>query len=193
MKRNSLITVGITFLFGALFLLEGIFSFGKREWKDLGLAVIGIFALTLPFIFSYLAKRVQLKIPSGFVLIGVIFIFLAQYLGEIKDFYEIFWWWDVLLHAVFGILAVLFALFVLTPELAPGEGRSKNRYQLFLALLSLTFSFAVSATWEIIEYFGDLLFSVHMVKGGLEDSMTDLTAGAVAAALTAIIYYRLIR
>lgn len=41
----------------------------------------------------------------------------------------------------------------------------------------------------MFEFVGDYLFKTSMVKGGLEDTSTDLLVKIIAAFITSIIYY----
>lgn len=193
MTKAGKLTVAIAVILETLLLVHGLMALWQKQWPDLGLSALSMAVLLLPCLLHYLASRAHLKLPPGFVVAGVIFIFLAQYLGEIKKFYQTFWWWDLLLHGLFGVLAVLFALYMLQSNLKKQDQLSEARFTLFLALLSLCFAMACSALWEMFEYMGDMVFPVKMVKGGLEDTISDLFSGSLTALLTAGGYYCLWR
>jgi len=188
MERISKITLVIAVTLGITLLINGLTALWAKEWKTLGYSVLGMVTLSLPFFVFYLAQRINLKLPPGFLLSGVIFIFLAQYFGELKSFYEKLWWWDIFLHGLFGALSVLFALYIFRSHFRAGDKISPSRFRFFLALSSLCFSITASTLWEIFEFIGDTLLPVKMVKGGLEDSMTDLISGALLALITAVSY-----
>lgn len=188
MNKVNRLTIIVFLLFEFILLINALQTLGGKPWKDLGLTILAMGVLTLPFLLNYFAKRVKLKLPPGFILIGLVFILLAQYLGELKNFYQTLWWWDLLLHGAFGALAVLFALYILKSNLRSVDQISKTKFTVFLAILSICFSIAASALWELFEYLGDIILPVKMVKGGLEDSMTDLLIGAFCAILTALGY-----
>ncbi|WP_341548963.1 hypothetical protein [Desulfitobacterium sp. THU1] len=183
----------IFLVFVLIIMSSGLHALWGQQWKDLGSATLALATLTVPFLINTLCNRVKLKLPPGFLFNGVVFIFLAQYQGEVKKFYQTFWWWDVFLHGAFGSLAVLFALYIFNSSFRKDDQLSKARFTVFLGLISLCFSVACSAIWEIFEYLGDIVFPVKMVKGGLEDTMSDLMVGAVTALITAIGYYFLRR
>lgn len=189
MNKASKLSIVVVLFFEMTLLLNVIQALGGKQWKDLGLAALAMVALTIPFLLKYLANRTKLKLPPGFLLIGAIFIYLAQYFGEIRKFYQNLWWWDLLLHGAFGLLAVLFAVYVLKSNIMPEEHVSDTRFTFFIAFMSLSFSIASSASWELFEFIGDMLLPVRMVKGGLEDSMSDLLIGTMIALITAICYY----
>lgn len=188
MNKASKWSIGIALFFEIVLLINVIQILWGKQWKDLGLTALAMAALTIPFLLNALANRVKLKLPPGFLLIGVVFIFLAQYFGQIRKFYQNFWWWDILLHGAFGFFAVLFALSILKSNLKKEDSISKTRFTIFLALASLCFSIACSALWEMFEFIGDRVLPVKMVKGGLEDTMSDLLIGTLMALITATAY-----
>lgn len=171
---------------GLLFSLWDIIQ--THQWDRLGIVALAIGILVLPFLLTWLANRFKIKLPPGFQIFTLAYLFSTQYLGEIKNFYQNIWWWDLLLHGVFGIYGVIFGVYLLKPYTEKKIGVSFAKYTGLIAIFAFTFSLAASALWEIFEFVGDLIFPVRMVKGGLEDSMTDLILGAIGAALTSIIY-----
>jgi hypothetical protein len=117
------------------------------------------------------------------------FVILAQYLGEIKKFYQIFWWWDLLLHAIFGSYALIIALYLIKGIIRKEQGTSDQRFTLFIIIFAFSFSITLGTLWEMFEFIGDYLFKAGMVKGGIEDTSTDLLINIMAAFITAIICY----
>lgn len=189
MNRLSKSAIGIFLLSEiALLIKGGQILFGNQE-KELGVVALGMGTLCLPFIFMYLANQVDLKLPPGFQVIFVVFITLAQYFGEVQKFYQSFWWWDLSLHGIFGLFAVLFAIYTLKKNTTKTEQVSESRFNLLLIIASFCFAISCSTLWEIFEYLGDILLPVKMVKGGFEDTMSDMIIGALAALLTSLGYY----
>lgn len=180
---------GIAVLFEMLLITTVIGSIISRQWKDLSLSLLAIVSLMLPFIFTRFAMKKRIKLPSSFQLISLLFIFMAQYLGEIKKFYLIFWWWDLLLHAIFGSFAVIVALYSIKGTIRKEKAMTDHRFTLFTVIFAFSFSVALGTLWEMFEFLGDFLFKSGMVKGGLEDTSTDLLVKIIAAFTTAVIYY----
>ncbi len=189
MNKNSFFAV-ITFLILEIILLLTLWNIiQSHQWQKLGLVALAIGTLILPFILTWLANHLRIQLPPGFQLLTLIFLFLTQYLGEIKGFYQSLWWWDLFLHGAFGIYGVVIAFYILKPHLEKREGITDKKYSILLSIFAFSFSVTSSALWELFEFVGDLLLPVKMVKGGLEDTMTDLILGAIGAALTSLIYY----
>ena len=68
-------------------------------------------------------------------------------------------------------------------------GKKLLRFTLFAIIFAFSFSIALGTLWELFEFVGDYLFKTNMVKGGLEDTSTDLLVKVVAAFITSIICY----
>ena len=188
-NQNSKLSVGIAVLFEIILIATAITSIATRQWKNLTLSLLAIVCLTLPFLISRIAKTKNLVLPSSFQSVLLVFVFLAQYLGEIKKFYQIFWWWDLLLHALFGSYVVIIALYSLSGTIKREKEITKQRFTLFAITFAFSFSITLGTLWELFEFVGDYLFKTNMVKGGLEDTSTDLLVKVGAAFITSMICY----
>ena len=112
-----------------------------------------------------------------------LFVLATLYLGEMQDFYDRFWWWDLALHfgsaMGFGILG-----FLLVFMLFQGDRYAAPPWA--VGALSFCLAMTVGVLWEIFEYAMDTLFGFNMMKSGLPDTMGDLIVDAVGAALAAL-------
>jgi hypothetical protein len=145
-------------------------------------------ALLLTFLPGQLASRVGLRLPPSFLAAIALFVLATLYLGEVQDFYDRFWWWDLALHfgsaMGFGILGFLlvFMLFQGNRYAAPPWA---------VGVLSFCLAMTAGVLWEIFEYAMDTLFGFNMMKSGLPDTMGDFivnTLGAALAAVAGVIY-----
>ena len=50
-------------------------------------------------------STIRIELPSALEVIVLVFVFAAEILGEISSFYEIFPFWDTVLHTMNGFLA----------------------------------------------------------------------------------------
>ena len=186
-NQNSKLSVRVAVLFEIILIVTAIVCIATRQWKNLTLTLLAIICIILPFIIIRIANLKNIVLPSSFQLITLVFIFLAQYLGEIKKFYLIFWWWDLILHAIFGSYAVIIALYLIKGLIRKEQKTAEQRFVLFTIVFAFSFSIALGTLWEMFEFVGDYLFKSNMVKGGLEDTTTDLLVKILAAFITAII------
>lgn len=164
-------------------------GFMQNNRKILILSLLSIVCISLPFIITHVAEKKKLLLPSSFNLISVLFLFAALYLGEINDFYNKYWWWDLSLHAIFGSYTVILSLHVLQGVIRREIEVSKNRFAMFSVIFAFSFAVTLGTFWEMFEFLGDLLFKTGMVKGGLEDTATDILVKIAAAFVTSAYYY----
>jgi hypothetical protein len=151
-----------------------------KNWFNLSMSLLSLFLTFLPSIFQ---KRFKVYYPSEFEIMILIFIFGSLYLGEVKDFYGIFWWWDIFLHTLSGMIIGFFAfslVYILNKELS--EIRLSP---FFISLFSFSFALAMGVIWEMFEFTMDNVFHVNMQRRetGVFDTMTDLIVDGVGALL----------
>ena len=155
---------------------------GNLQGNWLAIFVAGS-ALGLTFLPQLLASRVNLLLPNGFLAAIALFVLATIYLGEMRDFYTRFWWWDLVLHGSsamgFGILG-----FLLVFMLFRGDRYAAPPWA--LGLLSFCVAMTVGALWEVFEFGMDQSFGFNMQKSGLVDTMSDLIVNAIGAALAGL-------
>jgi putative membrane protein len=188
-NRNSKIAIGITGGFEIILITTAIFSMISKEGSKFPLVLIAIVCIILPFIITKIANKKNIMLPTTFQLISVLFILLTLYFGEIKNFYSIFWWWDLFLHGFFGSYAVIVALHLIQGIIIREKEVTKERFTIFTLIFAFNFSITLGTLWEMFEFLGDYLFKTDMVNGGLEDTASDLIIKIIAAFITAIICY----
>ena len=170
------------------FILRGLFAAALlyfliiRNWN---LVPVTAASLCLTFIPSILEKSIKVSLPISFQVVLLIFIFNAQFLGEIFDYYERFWWWDLLLHGWSGVLLGTIG-FLLVYILNTASGVDVVMSPFFVAFFALCFAVTCGVVWEVFEYSMDTVFQTNMQKSGLQDTMGDLiidTAGALIVSI----------
>jgi len=188
-NRNSKLAAAIAVLIEIILITRVILCIISKQWNNLALLFLAVVCVIIPFIITGVADKKNIVLPHSFQLIAVVFVILTQYLGEIKKFYITFWWWDLFLHAISGSYAVIIALHLIQGIIIMKKDVTKQRFTFFTSIFAFSFSIALGTLWEIFEFTGDYLFKTHMVKGGLEDTSTDLIVKIIAALITSIIYY----
>lgn len=131
------------------------------------LTSLSIFA-TIPLLFL-LGDRLNFDLKSYSVII--IFIFLAQFLGGMWNFYKYIEWYDIFMHFLFGIVCTYFSFILLK-----FFDYDFSNY-VFIFLFSIGFVSLCSLGWEILEFAIDTLFSAnlqHTVESGINDTMGDI-------------------
>lgn len=138
-----------------------------------------------------LKRRRLVEIPSELQILAILFIFATLFLGEVRDYYERFWWWDLTLHATAGLLMGLLG-FMIVYMLNEDRQVDMHMRPAFLALFAFSFSVAIGALWEIFEFAMDQIFGLNMQKpmlgdpSGLTDTMWDLIVDTVGAGIVSL-------
>ncbi|WP_313339348.1 hypothetical protein [Sedimentibacter sp.] len=185
---NKTVTI-LLVIFEAILIFTGFTALLQKDYEVFKLSLLAIFSILIPFILSLLAKKKKLNLPLSFQLFGIIFIFTAQYFGEIKNFYDYIWWWDLMLHGAFGSYMVITFLHLIKGIIRREIDITRKRYVMATSLFAFSFAVTLGTLWEIFEFSGDFMFNTGMVKGGLEDTMSDLIVKTTAALVTSSIYY----
>ena len=172
----------------ALALQIGIFvvtvsALFQRQWLG---AFTGSVVLLLTFAPAMIEHRLRLALPVEFTLVTCVFLYASFALGEVRDFYEKVWWWDLALHGLsaltIGIIGFLIIyVFYMTNRIHVAAG--------WIATISFALAVAVGTLWEIFEFLMDWFFGINMQKSGLVDTMTDLLINAIGAAIAALTGY----
>lgn len=158
-----------------------------------GLFIV-ILTLVLTFYPNILERRFRVYLPSSIQVIITLFIFAAQYLGEVRNFYEKFWWWDIMLHTTSGfVLGIIGFMFVYL--LNKNYSTNVTLSPIFIALFAFCFAVMIGAIWEIYEFSMDRLMGFNMQKfreagqDGLIDTMVDLIVDSIGALIVSILGY----
>jgi hypothetical protein len=154
------------------------------------LAFVAVITLALSMAPALVARWAQIKVPKSFMLLVVMFVGGTIFLGEVFDFYNRFWWWDIAMH---GGSAVGFGLigFVLVFMMFQGDRFAAP--PIAIAFFAFCFGLAIGAMWEMFEFAMDQTFGLNMQKSGLMDTMGDLIVdcfGAMVGAASGYAYLK---
>ncbi|MBV2359230.1 hypothetical protein KUH32_05570 [Thalassococcus sp. CAU 1522] len=178
MRRNYAV-----YAIWAFLTLELSVALVTGRWTTAFVAAATLGLSALPALF---AARFDIRLPVSFFAAAVLFIFATIYLGEVGDFYERYWWWDIMLHGGsamgFGLIGFLFVFMLF-------EGNRYAAPPIAVAFISFCFAVTIGAVWEIFEFGMDQLFGFNMQKSGLTDTMTDLIVNCAGAAVGAAAGY----
>lgn len=140
-----------------------------RTYADYSLmllqCLLGIAAMFLP---SFLAKKLQIRIPSNFYMVFVVFLYCAIFLGEVGNFFYRIPFWDLILHCFSGVMLGSFG-FLVVSILNRDEHVNMKLTPAFVAVFAFCFAVTLGVLWELYEYFFDGLLGLNMQKFRLED------------------------
>jgi len=178
-----------TRVFRILLVLAVISSIITRQWQNLTTIVV---TYGLTFANQWINRHTRIKVIHEINLLAMVFLFAANFLGSIMNFYEMFWWWDMLLHTFSGVL-LGFGGIVIVYTLNSTPNIAVNLSPFFIALFAFTFAVSMGAVWEIHEFTMDSLLGWNMQRSGLVDTMWDLIVDSIGALIAAVTGYFYIR
>jgi hypothetical protein len=108
-------------------------------------------------------KKFKVEMPSTLEIIIILFIFAAEILGELQNYYVQFKFWDTILHTANGFICAAIG-FALVDILNSEKSISFRLSPLFLALGAFCFSMTVGVIWEFFEFFSDMIIHTDMQK-----------------------------
>ena len=155
----------------ALVILTAVRSVFRRDFESLMLCVLTLVLLILP---SILEKRLRIELPNTLEVIILFFIYAAEVLGEINNFYVIVPHWDTMLHTFNGFACAAIG-FALVDMLNRTERFTFKLTPLFLAIVAFCFSMTIGVLWEFFEYGADHFFPVDMQKDAIVTSFSSVT------------------
>jgi len=132
----------------------------NRDYNNVFLCVLTLLLFLIP---SFLEKRVKINVPDTLEIIVLLFIFAAEILGEIREFYITFKYWDTMLHTLNGFLCAAIGLSLIN-ILNNDKRFAISLSPFFVALVAFCFSMTIGVLWEFFEFGMDYLFSLDMQK-----------------------------
>lgn len=169
----------VTIAIWVVLLTAALIGILTERWS---VAFVSVTAFGLTLLPALFVGRFQIKLPTSFLAAISLFIFATLFLGEVFDFYEKFWWWDVLLHGGsaigFGLIGFLFVFYLF-------EGDKYAAPPIAIAFVAYCFAVTIGTSWEIFEFVMDVAFGLNMQKSGLNDTMGDLIVDAIGASIGA--------
>ncbi|HEX3095588.1 MAG TPA: hypothetical protein VHQ20_00530 [Patescibacteria group bacterium] len=100
--------------------------------------------------------------------------------------YERFWWFDIPMHFLGGILVALAVLGVLNHFVQEKMLMINSLALKILIVVSVTALFAVS--WETMEFLSDIYFNTGL-QASLSDTMKDMSMGIIGASVVSLVLY----
>lgn len=130
--------------------------------------------LILFLIPSIIDKRLNIVLPNALETLILLFIFSAEILGEVQNFYGIFKHWDTMLHTINGFLCGAIG-FSLIDILNRSERFHTKMTPISVALVAFCFSMTVGVMWEFFEFGMDDVFHTDMQKDRIVQTISSVT------------------
>ena len=158
--KQSKSTFIIFIILRTLVILVGVRQFFIGNYENVFLCAVTLILFMVPV---FIERLFRVRLPSTLEIIVLVFIFAAEILGEISDYYVKFALWDTMLHVTTGFLAAAVGL-SLIDILNRSQRIGLSLSPLFVALVSFCFSMTIGVLWEFFEFSADILFLTDMQK-----------------------------
>jgi len=131
----------------------------RGEYENAFVCLLSLILFTLPIIIQ---DKFKIELPNTLEIIIYFFIFSAEILGEIYDFYGSIQHWDTILHTINGFICagIGFALF----DLLNKNSKNFNLSPFYITLMAFCFSMTVGVCWEFFEYALDMTINTNTQK-----------------------------
>ena len=143
----------------------------NRNYENVFLCGLTLLLLVIP---SLVQITFKVELPTMLEIIILVFIFAAEIMGEISEFYLMFPFWDTVLHTINGFLAAAIG-FSLVDLLNRSEKTVFNLSPLFLAIVAFCFSMTIGVIWEFFEFGMDTLIGYDMQKDTVLHTIRSVT------------------
>lgn len=178
----------------AFLAMVGIFIY-RAVNGTLGNRLAVLIANSLLWLLPFLLRPIfREKISESVYAVFAVFTFFAALLGSVLGFYSKIWWYDLLMHTLFGYLGGIISLFFVCK--LSDINKLKPAFVMFVCF---AVSMMFAALWEIFEFSGDVLLGntaqgTHItlpdgsVVTPLQDTMEDILCNFVGA-IVFILHY----
>lgn len=143
----------------------------NRNYENVFLCVLTLMLLVIP---SLVQITFKVELPTVLEIVILVFIFAAEILGEISEFYLLFPFWDTVLHTINGFLAAAIG-FSLVDLLNRSEKAVFSLSPLFMAIVAFCFSMTIGVIWEFFEFGMDQIAGFDMQKDTVIHTIRSVT------------------
>lgn len=123
------------------------------------LCLVSLILLVLPLVIQ---TKFEITLPNTLEITIYLFIFSAEILGEINNFYHLIPCWDTILHTLNGFLATAVGFSLV--DLLNKNSSNFKLSPIYLCLVAFSFSMTIGVLWEFFEYGADKFLGFDMQK-----------------------------
>lgn len=133
-----------------------------------------VLTLILFLVPGFIENKFNIEMPETLEIVIFLFIFSAEILGEMQNFFNIFKHWDTILHTINGFLCAAIG-FSLIDILNRTEKFHLNLSPFFVAFVGFCFSMTIGVLWEFFEYGSDVYLHTDMQKDTIVDKISSVS------------------
>ena len=159
MKKSSFI---VYFVLKILVIVCMIIQIIRGNYNNVLLCLLTLVLFTILF---FIQRKFKIILPVILEILILLDIFASTILGEVQNFYNIFSFWDIMLHAINGFLVASIGFFFI--DLLNKNINNFNLPCLYMIILAFCFSMTIGVLWEFFEYGVDTFLKYDMQKDAL--------------------------
>jgi len=181
--KRSTLTIILLFTLAIAF----VGALNQQNWVSILFIIVISFLIFLPMT---IGKVSHIEIPIQLEIFSVLFIYATLFLGELKNYYAKFTWWDTVLHTASGLAFGIIGFIILYVMYKSEKIKTSPKT---IAIFTFAFALAIGALWEIVEFIidsnlGSISNGVSM-QGSLKDTMWDLIVDSIGGLFSAVMGY----
>lgn len=131
----------------------------NKNYYDVFLCALSLILIMIPTIIE---SKTKIELPAALEIIICCFVFAAEILGEIYNFYFYLPMWDSILHFLTGCLAAAVGFGAV--DLINTHVKRISMTPIFVVAVAFCFSMTIGVLWEFLEYSADNIIHTDMQK-----------------------------
>lgn len=158
--QNKKIVLSVYLILRLLVLITMVLQFLGGHFQNVFVCILTLVLLMLP---SLIERKIRVELPDALQIIIMLFVFAAEILGEIQEFYVLVPHWDTVLHTINGFLFAAIG-FSIVNILNENKRVSMMLSPAYMAVAAFCFSMTIGVLWEFFEWGMDCVFATDMQK-----------------------------
>lgn len=167
-NKKLILTVYLVLRF--LVVLTMILQALNGDYQSVLVCALTLILFMLP---SIIERRLHIDLPDTLEIVLLLFIFAAEILGEIREFYVRVPHWDTALHTINGFLFAAIG-FCIVNLLNENKKISMSLSPFYMAVAAFCFSMTIGVLWEFFEWSMDNWFHFDMQKDTVLTSISSV-------------------
>lgn len=158
--KNKKAVLAVYLVLRALVILTMVSQILNGRYENVYICILTLILFMIP---SIAERRLHIDLPDALEIVILCFIFAAEILGEIQEYYLTVPHWDTALHTLNGFLFAAIG-FCMVNLLNKNKSVALSLSPFYMAVMAFCFSMTIGVLWEFFEWGMDLLFDLDMQK-----------------------------
>lgn len=159
-RGNQKLVCIIYIVLRVLVLITMVSQIVNRNYENVYICLLTLILFMIP---SFVERRLRIELPDTLEIVLLIFIFAAEILGEIREYYLTIPCWDTILHTVNGFIFAAVGFSVVS-ILNKDRKIAMQLSPFYMAIAAFCFSMTIGILWEFFEWAMDSWFGLDMQK-----------------------------